>query len=111
MIRNAGILRKLPDDDDLHLTIDGSVLKVLGDDIPRVLSGYPMGVFNQGKRVGEVSRRNRRGFPDLIEIRVFNLVYNVPLWKFRNVWSGKFPYCNISERVHDCWKDFEVVRV
>lgn len=100
-LRNAGILRKIPDDDDLYLTVDGSRLTINGNRIPRLLEGESMKL----KPAGEIRLKKRYGYDDLIEITHLNLRYAVTRADFCDVWGGK-PYCPVYERVPDCWQGF-----
>lgn len=106
MIREAGLLRKLPDDDDLYLTIDSIMAVLPGDGIPRVLSGYEKSIYVNRKQAGDICFYQRPGYKDLIIVRLFDLEYALWKDKFVSVWNGRLPYAYIHERVPDCWQGF-----
>jgi len=101
-LRNAGLLRKLPDEDDLYLTIDGTRFTIRGEKIPRLLQNYSQSLSPSGM----IKLRKRKGYDDLIEIECLNLEFTIKRATFEAVWSGKVPTCTIWERVPDCWQGF-----
>lgn len=109
-LRNAGVLRKLPDDDDLYLTIDGTRLNIKGEAIPRLLEGHSQPLYDPAKKPAAIIKLWRRyGFEDLIEIVYQDLSYVVRKDRFLNVWNGSSPCCGIYERVPDIWQGFKEV--
>lgn len=104
-IRDAGFLRKLPDDDDLYMTIDGTMAVLLGVDIPRLLSGTTRHIFVNQHQVGTIRCHPRPGHEDLITVRLHNLTFTIWRDQFERVWSGRQKYTKIVERIPDCWID------
>ena len=101
-LRNAGLLRKLPEDDNLYLTIDGTRFTLNGGKIPRLLSGYSQPISPNGM----IRVRPRKNHDDVIDIDSLGLTYTIKRATFEAVWSGKMPTCTIWERVPDCWQGF-----
>lgn len=101
-LRKAGLLRKLPDEDDLYLIIDGSRFVLRGERIPRLLSGYSQSISPKGL----IRVKARTGYDDLIIIECLNIEFTIKRCTFEAVWSGKMPACTVWERVPDCWNGF-----
>ena len=108
-LRNAGMMRKLPDDDDLYLTIDGDLLVLIGEKIPRLLSGYSQPLYLLRKSAGNIKLWKRFGYEDIIEIEYNGLTFGIRKDRFMAVWSESIKYCSISERVPDCWQGWQEV--
>lgn len=108
-LRTAGMMRKLLDDDDLYLTIDGDLLVLIGEKIPRLLSGCPQPLFLSRKPAGLIKVWKRYGYEDVIEIEYNNLSYAIRKDRFMAVWSESIKYCSIYERVPDCWQGWQAV--
>jgi len=106
MIREAGILRKLPDEDDLYLTIDGTLAVMYGEGIPRMLAGQEKPLYVNRKRAGSICVHPRPGHEDLIIVNLHNLEYTIWRDKLVSVWNGRLKYAYIHERIPDCWAGF-----
>lgn len=106
MIRNAGLLRKLPDEDDLYLTIDGTMAVLRGVDIPRLLSGQEKPLFVNRRRSGTINIYRRPGYEDLIRVHLNNLEYTIWLDKFTATWNGRLQWVYIHERIPEVWTGF-----
>lgn len=101
-LRKAGLLRKLPESDDLFFTIDGSLFRLAGEKIPHLLSGNSQPLSPKGL----IRVKARTGYDDLIIIECLNIEFTIKRCTFEAVWSGKMPACTVWERVPDCWNGF-----
>ncbi|MDD1728765.1 MAG: hypothetical protein LUQ50_06810 [Methanospirillum sp.] len=105
-LRNAGLLRKLPDGDDLFFTVDGTMARVRGVDIPRILTGQEKPIYSHQEKVGTIVLSTRPGCYDRIIVNLHGLAYFVWCDQFEKVWNGAFKWARIYERVPDCWQGF-----
>lgn len=106
MIRSAGLLRKLPEVDDLYLTIDGEMAVLLGAGIPHMLEGYEKPLFINRKRAGSIHPHPRPGHENLIVVNLYNLEYTIWKDKFVSTWNGRLPWAYIHERIPEVWVGF-----
>ncbi|MCK9592814.1 MAG: hypothetical protein M0Q91_12495 [Methanoregula sp.] len=105
MIREAGFLRKLPDDDNLYLTIDGNRAIIRGVDIPRILTGTQKPILHKKRQVGTIRAYHRPGHTDLILIETNNLEYRIWQNLFVDVWNQELKWAKVFEKVMPTWYD------